>query len=358
MRCRKNGSESRNFFGLWKMGAVGKRGNLGRGTLLLSAFLVVFTTLIGCSTQAKPAEKAPMPIKLVFNALSGSFLPMWVAQEEGIFQKYGLNSTLEYVAATTAVQAMVSGNYDVGGVGPQVIDADLSGAKLEYITDLVPVFAFHIYVKDPSIKEIKDLRGKSIGVTQAGATTEFAARALIQKAGLKPDDVKIVFLGDIPAVMGGIQKGIVDAGVLSSPTTLQARQNGLHELIDLKTLKIPFVHAAIAANHDFVVKNPEAVKRFILALTEAIAVTKRDNDAGRRAIQKYAKINDQAALDEVLTDFVSTFPDIPRINEASVQAAISFSPNPAAKQSKADDFINNKLIDELKSSGQLDKIKR
>ncbi|MDP2655427.1 MAG: ABC transporter substrate-binding protein [Candidatus Binatia bacterium] len=90
--------------------------------------------------------------------------PIWVAQEAELFTKHGLDVQLNYLAATTAVQAMVGETEDVGLVGNQGIDANLEGANLVYVATGTPTFVFHLY-GDPRIQSVADLKGKvGIGV--------------------------------------------------------------------------------------------------------------------------------------------------------------------------------------------------
>ena len=95
--------------------------------------------------------------------------PTWVAQDLGLFTKHGLQHSLNYLAATTAIQAIVGGTEEIGLVGNQGIDVALEGADTVYVANTAARFIFHLY-GDPSIKSVADLKGKVLAATQAAAS--------------------------------------------------------------------------------------------------------------------------------------------------------------------------------------------
>src|SRR5438132_5261072 len=135
--------------------------------LALGAVLAVFGHLPFAYEVA--AAEAPS-LRGVYNALAGTMLPAWVAQDLGLFTKHGLQHSLNYLAATTAIQAIVGGTEEIGLVGNQGIDVALEGADTVYIASTAPRFIFHLY-GDPAIKSVSDLKGKVFAATQPAAST-------------------------------------------------------------------------------------------------------------------------------------------------------------------------------------------
>src|SRR6476646_7500326 len=123
------------------------------------------------------AADAPS-LRGVYNALGGTMTPAWVAQDLGLFTKHGLQHSLSYLAATTAIQAIVGGTEDIGLVGNQGIDVALEGADTVYIANTASRFIFHLY-GDPAIKTVADLKGKVLAATQPAASTDYAGRMLL-----------------------------------------------------------------------------------------------------------------------------------------------------------------------------------
>ena len=118
---------------------------------------------------SRPLSAAEAPsMRIVYNALGGSMAPLWVGQEFGLFAKHGLQHSLNYLAATTSVQAIVAGSEDIGMVGNQCIDVALEGADTIYVAGNINRFVFHLY-GDPAIKTVQDLKGKTVAVAAEGA---------------------------------------------------------------------------------------------------------------------------------------------------------------------------------------------
>jgi len=159
----------------------------------LGAVALLIGLLIPQTTTAQE-----LTLRAVYNALSGIMAPIWLAADAGLYAKHGVNVDLKYLAATSAVQAMLSGGEDVGLVGNQGIDAKLEGAELVYVAGGVPTFVFQLYGR-PEIKTVAELKGKVVAVTQPAASTDYAMRMVLRKNGLDPDkDVKILYAQDIP----------------------------------------------------------------------------------------------------------------------------------------------------------------
>jgi hypothetical protein len=96
-----------------------------------------------------PAGEAPA-LRGVYNALGGTMTPAWVGQDLGLFTKHGLQHSLNYLAATTAIQAIVGGTEEVGLVGNQGIDVALEGADTVYIANTASRFIFTCMATPPS----------------------------------------------------------------------------------------------------------------------------------------------------------------------------------------------------------------
>src|SRR5678815_6130929 len=142
---------------------------------------IALLKLISSDTGHVYAADAPS-LRGVYNALGGTMTPAWVAQDLGLFTKHGLQHSLNYLAATTAIQAVVGGTEEIGLVGNQGIDVALEGADTVYIANTASRFIFHLY-GDPAIKTVADLRGKVLAATQPAASSDYAGRMLLRRYG-------------------------------------------------------------------------------------------------------------------------------------------------------------------------------
>jgi NitT/TauT family transport system substrate-binding protein len=316
--------------------------------LLLAAALTIAAT--SHSDVELSAAEAPN-LRIVYNALGGSMAPVWVAQELGLFAKHGLQHSLNYLAATTAVQALAAGSEEIGLVGNQGIDVALEGADTVYVASTVSRFIFQLY-GDPSIKSVHDLKGKVVAATQPAASTDYATRMVLRRFGLVPDkDVKIIYAGNMPALVSMLKAGNAQAGIMSVPTIFQAQELGLKQIVNVTELNIPFIFVGVATTRKMIQQKPEAITRFLRAYTESIAIIKRDKETALKAIGKFLKTDNRRALDGIYDEYGNVFQRIPLMTKETVQAVLDVTKNPKAQQMKPEEFIDNSFLQKLEDSG-------
>ena len=296
------------------------------------------------------AAEAPN-LRVVYNALGGSMAPIWVAQELGLFAKHGLQHNLNYLAATTAVQAMAAGSEEIGLVGNQGIDMALEGADTVYVASTVPRFIFRLY-GDPSIQNVGDLKGKVVVATQPAASTDYAMRIVLRRFGLAPDkDVKILYAGSMPALVTMLKSGNAQAGLISAPTTLQAQEMGLKQILNVTDLNIPFVFVGVATTRKVLQQKPDAITRFLRAYTESIAIIKRDKETAFKAMGKFLKTDNHQALEGIYEEYAGAFQRVPFMTKEEVRAVLEVVKSPKAQQAKPEDFYDNSIMQKLEGSG-------
>ena len=218
-------------------------------TMKTVAFLGLFFAGVFGAFRAHAGE-APA-VRANYAAFSGAFAPLWIAADRNLFSKYGLNVDLRYIAPATATQALIGKNLEIINPGGEIVEAGLNGEPVVYIAGIMNRAVMSIYAK-PEIGSLADLKGKVLAVTVPGATTDFAARLLLQQARLTPGkDVKLIYLKGMVEILTGINQGNADAGIFTSPTTLKAQHAGLKELVNVTEQNIPMIHAALASTKEY-----------------------------------------------------------------------------------------------------------
>ena len=111
--------------------------------------------------------------------------------------------------------------------------------------------AFYV-MAPPEIKSVRDLKGKPVGVTRFGASTDFAIRKLLEKYGLQPiRDVPIIQIGGLPEIAAALAKRSIYAAPMSYPLAYVAEQSGMKILANLAKEDIPFMHVGITTSRRF-----------------------------------------------------------------------------------------------------------
>jgi NitT/TauT family transport system substrate-binding protein len=290
-----------------------------------------------------------------YSSASGVFAGLWVAQEGKIFEKYDIDSQLVLIASgSLMVQAMLGGELPIAGAaGSAAVDASLGGADVVMFGSMVKVPAFYIMAL-PDIKTIDDLRGKTVGVTRFGSSTDFTMRYVLRKQGLEPGkDVTLIQTGDLFAAAAMLRTRAIVAAPFSSPSNLRAEEAGARVLMNMGKAGVYFPHDAFMARRSFINANTDLVRRFLKAYSEAVYRLFTDKELSKRAIGKYARATDARTLDTVYQyalDYVDKIPYNTRegIQEVLNQAAVR---NPKAKEAKPEAFYDDRFVKELDSQG-------
>jgi NitT/TauT family transport system substrate-binding protein len=335
-----------------------KRSNLSR-RFRVSTFklLLLSYVLFAVMGGARRTHAAELPtLRANYAAISGAFAPLWIAADRNLFAKYGLNVDLRYIAPATATQALISKNLDIINPGGEIVEAGLNGEPVVYIAGILNRAVMSIYAK-PEISSLADLKGKVLGLTVPGATTDFAARVLLQQARLTPGkDVKLLYMKGMPEILAGIVQGNAQAGIFTSPTTLKAQHAGLKELVNVTEQNIPMIHAALATTRDYLKTRPDNVRRFLQAYLEGIKVARTDADFTKQMIAKYTKTNDPNDLENSYQTFLPAWERLPVVPPAAVQTMLNFASHPAAKAAKPESLIDNSALLELGKAGFVDRL--
>ena len=314
---------------------------------------LLFVVIVGASRAH--AGEAPS-VRANYAAFSGAFAPLWIAADKNLFTKYGLNVDIRYIAPATATQALISNNLDIINPGGEIVEAGLNGEPVVYIAGIMNRAVMSVYAK-PEIGSLADLKGKVLAVTVPGATTDFAARVLLQQARLTPGkDVKLLYLKGMMEILAGINQGNAVAGIFTSPTTLKAQHAGLKELVNVTEQNIPMIHAALASTREYVKTRPDNVRRFLQAYLEGIKIARTDADYTKQIIGKYTKTTDANDLENSYQTFLPAWERLPLVPAAAVQTMLNFATHPGAKTAKPEAFIDNSILAEIGKSGFVDKL--
>ncbi len=312
--------------------------------------LAVLFILLGLA----PARAQTKRIAVAYSAISATQSAFYLAKDTKIFDKHGLYVDPVYVAGGSRVaQAMIAGEFAVALAGGNIVYANLAGGDIVTIGGVVNVPSFYLFVQ-PSIKKQEDLKGKALGITRFGASTDGSLRLLLKKWRLEPDrDVKIIQMGGQPEILAGMQAGVVQGGILSSPGDFKAKKAGFALLANFAKEGIDYPTTSLVSTRSMINKDRDTVKRFLMAYSEAVDRLFRDKELAIKIIGKWTRTEDRETLEssfEYATNFIERPPRLPHkaIEMILAQAAET---DPKAKGRKAEEFIDASLYNELESGG-------
>ncbi len=321
-------------------------------TLTVPWFLFFF------ASNAASAEK----IRVAFVSPSPSQSPVWIAKEAGFFAKQGLDAEVVLIPGSPRlVQTLISGDVDYAVVGASaVIRARMRGADVLLLATTANFSNMKLLVsRDSGIRQLEDLKGKTLGVSQYGSDADGFARIVVEKAGLKPDkDVPIIQMGGHPQVAAAIAAGKIPAGVLGGLALLTAQKSGAILLTSGAKLKTAALSGTLATTGARIQRNRDSVLRFMRAFVEAVHYFKTNPDGTIPILQKYmggiTSENARTVYDETL----EVMEDFPVPTEKGLQAVLDRESDPKAKSAKAASFVDLSFLRELDRRGLVDKIYR
>jgi len=296
--------------------------------------------------------------RIAYSAISGSMTVLWVTQEQGLFKRQGLDTQLLYIGGGTVVtQALIGGDVQFVRLGAAaVIQASLRGAELKMISNTVNTLIFSLIAK-PEIRSPQELKGKKIGLTRIGGSTDFALDLVLNKAGLrKGPDVAVIQTGGMPQLLGALSAGAVDAGVFSPPTSILALKMGMRELVDFADTGITYAASPVATTQSILSKQRDLAVRFVRAYSEGIHRVTTDPEGTMKVVAKYTKEKDPAVLTELYRIYgVKHLDKIPYVKSDAVEAILR-SEVKGAENSKPSEFIDNTLVSGLEQEGLFHKL--
>ena len=206
------------------------------GSLLLSCALPPAVPAQPATPAVGEAPTPPQRVRAAFVAIASSMLPAWIAKDERLYERYGLDVELAYVAGAAKIaEALLAGELDVG-IAPatSAFGPGLEGADTVMLASWANKLGFSALVQ-PGLQTVADLRGKRVGVSRRGSNSEIWAAAVLGSFGLEPErDYTVLSIGGQAEQLAALQNGAIDVAIMTPPLNLRARQLGFRELLSYR----------------------------------------------------------------------------------------------------------------------------
>ena len=309
-----------------------------------------------------PASAAA-PAKLVigYAAMSARVVPLWLAEEQGILSKYGIDSEQVFIrGAPTLVAGLASGDIQIGSTGGSAMLAAVAAGH-----DLKMIAAFssrntYDLVTRASIKKAEDLRGKRFGVTSIGGTVWMGIMLWLEHFGLdeQRDKIQLQVIGDQSIQMQALENGTIDAAVLDGVFSRRLKQKGFNITGEYSELKQLYTSQAIVVHGKFLQQRPDLLENLVKAQTEAIAfaLAPKNKPTVIRTFMRRFRIDANAA-EEGYADLHRAMDRKPVPSPEglrNVQRLMALR-SPKVGEIKIDNVIDNRIVRKLDESGFIDR---
>ena len=320
--------------------------------IFASAGIVATATLVMPALHAQPRLEKSKFALAVGGKAAFYYLPLTISDQLGFFKAEGLDIEIkDFAGGARALQAVVGGSADVcSGAYEHTINLQSKNQMFQafVLQGRAPQIAFGVSVKNmPNYKTIADLRGKKIGVTAPGSSTNMMANLVLSRGGLKSSDVSFIGVGTAAGALAALRSGQIDAISNTDPVMTMLEQKGDVKIIsDTRTLKgtlevfggtMPA--ACLYAPVEFIEKNPNTCQAMTNAIVRGLKWLQTSGPGdiikavpesyllGDRALYlaSFNKIHESISLDGVIPE------DGPR---TALKALASF--DPAIKPEKID----------------------
>jgi len=144
---------------------------------------------------------------------------------------------------------------------------------------------------------------------------------------------------------------LTEAGIVSAPPTLKAKQAGMNELVDITARNIPMIHAGLATTRDFIKSSRDKVRRYVQTYIEANKIARTDGETTKQVIGKWTKTENKDDLDETYNTYAKAWKQVPYVSGPAMEVVLNLAISPTAKTANPEQFIDNSLVTELKKSG-------
>lgn len=305
-------------------------------------------------SRGDAAETALKVVDVSLPAVSLLQSPLFAAIDSGAFKKHGME--VRYiVTGARSIQALISGsvNFSQGVSSRTVPSAVLAGFDAVLIANFSDKFLFTMH-SAPEINSLQDLRGKIVGVSGLGGSTDFATRVALREAGLVPDkDVLIRGVGGVPETVAALRAKLVHAGTLSPPSSFVAQKAGFKVLFDMSSLGVDYVSSGLGVKKTWLAANRQEAKQFVMAMIEGAKHLATDEEFAMRVLTKHTRIADREVLRQSYHYIKPYFLKVPYPSTRAIKDTLDALAKdlPKAKDADPRDFVDLSIVKEIEASG-------
>lgn len=261
--------------------------NMQHGTLLLSLLLllVLFPKSVAAQTT-KVHVSAP--------SKSLTWFPAHLTREKGFYRTEALDVDFILMKPQLALQALISGDVGYTTALGSTLRAAIRGLPLRVVMTIAdkPLFAL---MARPGITSVEELKGKLLGISSFGASSDTLGRAVLRRYKLDPNrDVKILALGGGTNRVAAMKTGAIDAALIEAPYNVMLERDGFHKILFVGDL-IPSPLAGFGTTLEKIRKQPDEIQRLVRATLKGIQYAKNNKQESVKAIMKWADMDEPLA---------------------------------------------------------------
>jgi len=307
--------------------------------------------------------QAQEKLTVSYSSIDAPSANWYIAQEKGLYKKHGLDVESIFIpASSTNVAVLVAGQLKFGnGTGGTIASAAVSGAPLVAVACFMNTLPYELIVQD-SIKTAQQLKGKSVGISRIGSSSDVIARVFLRNLGLEPDkDVAIIQVGGGGERAAAFRTGRIAA--FPAPPGVLHLTKGMPQRVLISTADFqkpyPFPYICGTTTKSYMANNRPTVKRLVMALTEGVQFFQTRKEESKKILAKYSRQNDPAYLEAAWEINAKLFDRVPYVGregmDIQVKEAVARKPGASLK---VDDIVDDSIVAALGKEGVIYKLDR
>lgn len=247
-------------------------------------------------TLAKPANfaRAAEPIKFALPGNSMGYLPLFVAVHRGFFRDEGLEIELPRLRPSIAQNALLAGEVQYHGLADSGLRLAARGLPLKAIFYGADRPMYYL-VAQKDIRSVAELRGKRVGVSQFGGTSDLSARLALKHFGIEPEkDAILIQIGAEGTRMAALRAGSVSAIIVPVPAVAILKREGFNEVSFVGDV-VEFASNGYSTTDQRIKEHPQEVKKVVRSLYRGLRYAKDNPEGTIGVIQKEWKVDPEIA---------------------------------------------------------------
>jgi len=260
----------------------------------IKAVLLTFLVVAGMMTAPPSPSRAAERVRIAVSNFNVTFLPAAVAAKKGYFRDEGLEAEVIRISAPIAVISLINGDLDFNMVFGSSVRAALRGLPVKVLASFIDALAFAL-IAQPGIKSVKELKGKTLGVSTFGSTSDVAARIMLRHYGVDPEkEIKIIGVGRDSALLAALKEKLIDVAVASPPADAQGKNMGFNILAKAyDVFRYPAI--GLAATDKKIRERPDEVRKTLKALIRANRYMREDRAGAIQVLMEWARVDQESA---------------------------------------------------------------
>jgi NitT/TauT family transport system substrate-binding protein len=286
------------------------------------------------------------PFRVGISDAVNTVLPVWMAEEGGFYAANGLKIEIVNMGGgSRGAKELQAGRIDLMRVGmSSVVQANRDGGDLRLIASMSNVIRFVVAVA-PTVKSPADLKGGVIGVSTFGSESDSTITLALQRFGMTRADVQVKEYGGGAKRLAAVRNGEIKATAINEPTTSQAREQGVHILIDLAAEKIPWLFSGVVVRRSDLTERRDLAMRFLRAVIEGNYLALTDAARAKAVLARELKIKNQNIIDISYEDFRAQSPPDMEISMAGVENVLKISGGSGSRDFA--DYVDGSVLSDL-----------